>query len=132
MRKNGYSVRVTHYRDYNIVKLCDEDGSNEEFMVVDNVYEVDLDLLEEATGKIVADMTGIPTYQLPKNLHRFVTTHGGSTIVEITDPNGNQSVAESVCSHKDNFNRRLGVKLALKRALQQLKKNECVCTGCES
>lgn len=125
LRKNGYSVRITHYRDYNLVRVYDE--KSEEYIVVDDIYNIDLDLLEEATGKNVADMTGVAQHQLPKSLHKYVTTHGGVTTAEITAPDGTEVFGKAECSVSDNFNRRLGVKLALKRALQQLK-NEHICS----
>ena len=46
---------------------------------------------------------------------------GGSTEVEIFDPKTRQSyVGTSLCSRKDNYSRKLGVKIALGRALKSM------------
>jgi hypothetical protein len=51
-----------------------------------------------------------------------ISNNGGSTTIEITTPDQSQTViGKSVCSLKDNFNRRVGNEIALGRALEQLK-----------
>lgn len=51
-----------------------------------------------------------------------ISNNGGSTTIEITTPDQSQTViGKSVCSLKDNFNRRIGNEIALGRALEQLK-----------
>jgi len=45
---------------------------------------------------------------------------GGSTIIEIESPDGRTSHGASLCSRNDNFNRRIGVRIALGRALDQM------------
>jgi hypothetical protein len=46
---------------------------------------------------------------------------GGKTIIEVTTPNQEHSVfAVAECSKKDNFNRKIGNRVALRRAFQQL------------
>jgi len=43
---------------------------------------------------------------------------GGRTVIEVTTPDGTNLVGSSRCSRKENFNKRLGVKIALGRALK--------------
>lgn len=51
-----------------------------------------------------------------------ISSRGGSTTIELTTPDKSQTViGKSVCSLKDNFNRRVGNEIALGRALDQLK-----------
>lgn len=50
-----------------------------------------------------------------------VSNQGGSTTIEITTPDKTITVSgKSVCSLKDNYNRRIGNEIALGRALEQL------------
>ena len=44
-------------------------------------------------------------------------TKGGKTIVTITDNNGHTSQGTARCSNSDGFNKKLGVKIAIGRAL---------------
>lgn len=48
--------------------------------------------------------------------------HGGETHVVITTPEGKNLIGVAKCSKKDNFNRKFGTALAIKRALE--KENE--------
>lgn len=45
-----------------------------------------------------------------------VASRGGKTLVEVTAPDGTTFVGMSRCSRKENFNKRLGVRIALGRA----------------
>lgn len=45
-----------------------------------------------------------------------VNARGGKTIVEVTTPEGVTLVGISRCSRKENFNKKLGVRIALGRA----------------
>jgi hypothetical protein len=42
---------------------------------------------------------------------------GGKTRIEITTNDGKELAGEAICSTKDSFNRRLGISIALGRAL---------------
>lgn len=42
---------------------------------------------------------------------------GGNTIVELITPDGVNVVGKSRCSRRDSYNKKLGVKIALGRAL---------------
>lgn len=46
--------------------------------------------------------------------------NGGSTSVEITSPSNQTVSATAECSEKDAFNRKIGLNIALGRALAQL------------
>lgn len=52
---------------------------------------------------------------------QVVDPRGGRTVVEITSPSGLNAVGESFCCPIDNFDRKLGLKIALGRAI----KNYC-------
>ena len=53
-------------------------------------------------------------------LHNMtVNSRGGATVVEITSPINTVS-GVALCNHQDQYNRKLGVRIALGRALKQL------------
>lgn len=47
-----------------------------------------------------------------------INPRGGKTIVEITLPDGRTLCGFARCSRKENFNKRLGVEIALGRAMK--------------
>jgi hypothetical protein len=47
---------------------------------------------------------------------------GGSTVVFLSSPNNHKFWGSSVCSNKDAFNRKLGLEIALGRAMKGIKK----------
>lgn len=47
-----------------------------------------------------------------------IKARGGKTVVEITTPNGETLVGMARCSRNENFNKRLGVRIALGRAFK--------------
>lgn len=65
-------------------------------------------------------------YKIRVHHHRKVNegginSRGGKTVVEVTTPDGRTLVGVSRCSRKENFNKRLGVRIALGRALTTTK-----------
>ena len=57
----------------------------------------------------------VPVYQIEKGTHE---TNGGASIVELFDDSGKlRSTGYSFCSKADNFNRKLGRKIATERAM---------------
>ena len=48
---------------------------------------------------------------------------GGKTTVEIRSPEGTEISGSAKCHEKDNYNKKEGVRIALERALELLKKN---------
>lgn len=62
-------------------------------------------------------------YKVRVHHHRKVVTsavaaRGGKTVVEVTTPDGVTFVGISRCSRKENFNKKMGVRIALGRALK--------------
>lgn len=53
-----------------------------------------------------------------------LSARGGSTTIEVTTPDNQQTVSgKAVCSNDDNFNRKVGNAIALGRALNKLQNN---------
>lgn len=103
LRRDGYKVRVTHKRDYFTVETYGEvqEGQTPECLIV--FYRL---TRKEAEGRFTT-----------KDLSSF----GGATLVEITCPDGRQLVGKANCNDKDQFNRKLAVRIALGRALMGVK-----------
>ena len=93
LRKAGYKVRVIHYRYYK----------------ADSVVGSAI-LLSKKELKEIA----------PCDNRFILLPRGGKTAVEITTPSGANTFGESICSRKDGFNRKLGLKIAINRALAKL------------
>lgn len=47
-----------------------------------------------------------------------IKSRGGKTVVEVTGPGGETFVGMARCSRNENFNKRLGVRIALGRAFK--------------
>jgi hypothetical protein len=45
---------------------------------------------------------------------------GGTTIIEVTSPDGRNVIGASQCSEKESWNRKMGNQIALGRAMAQL------------
>jgi hypothetical protein len=45
---------------------------------------------------------------------------GGTTIIEVTSPDGRNAIGASQCSEKESWNRKMGNQIALGRAMAQL------------
>jgi len=86
LRKEGYKVSVNHRRRY-------FDTINKRW-----VY-----------------LTGYEYSLLNNQYLNGPSAVGGYTYISVTDPNGNESTAESRCSNKENFCKKAGVKIALER-----------------
>lgn len=95
LRQSGHKVRVIHQRYYS--------PNNLNVKVLLSKREV---------------------HQLSNEHNQFVMLpHGGATLVEITTPSGQNVNGISSCSIKDGFNRKLGLKIAINRALAKLNKS---------
>lgn len=99
LRQEGWKVFVCHFRMYPIVSL---EG-------VENPVVCPEWLAEE----LALIMTSI----VPPEQHRFVLPRGGLTAVIMTSPTGDNYEGVSVCSLEDNFNRKVGLSIAMGRAL---------------
>jgi hypothetical protein len=49
---------------------------------------------------------------------------GGETFIELTTPAGKFYLGQARCSWRDNYNKKLGTKIALARALHQLEQDD--------
>lgn len=70
---------------------------------------------------------------IEQNLGAKISPCGGSTIVEVTTPSGEKLKEIARCREYDQFNKRLGVSIALGRIMKSLhpleKSNKSECTG---
>lgn len=95
LRQKGYKVRVTRARIENSVlnkKTPQEIREN---------YNFYLQLENTIEG----------SYRSPK---------GGQTLIQLRTPDGREVSGSSLCSPTDQFNRKLGNEIALKRALEKI------------
>lgn len=61
--------------------------------------------------------------RVPRTISHGKTVYhekGGQTNIELTAPTGRTVYSVALCSKRENYNRKTGVKLALQRALVQL------------
>lgn len=49
-------------------------------------------------------------------IREYLSPKGGSTQVIIDSPNGEHFIGEAICSKKENYNKKLGVRIALGRS----------------
>lgn len=52
------------------------------------------------------------------NLSHLIQPRGGETEATLVSPTGKVTTGRTVCSKKENFHRKVGIKLALERALE--------------
>lgn len=98
LRKQGHKVRVLHLRKY--VAFCSITG-------IKLTQYVKYDKLQPS-----------PTLHVDGNIKYFFHPNGGKTIIEVTTVSGNDYVGVAVCSDKETYNKKLGVRIALARALK--------------
>jgi uncharacterized protein (UPF0303 family) len=67
--------------------------------------------------RVIHTRRGKTMQNLNGGLVQTVSERGGKTVVQVRTPDGEELEGVAVCSAEDNFNRRLGVKIALGRAL---------------
>jgi hypothetical protein len=91
LRKDGYQIRILHYRVSNDKPLNEFNLVHSSLVSGDQVY-----------------------------------SHGGLTIAQVKHKDGRETEGQARCSIKDNFNRKLGVKIALNRAFINAEKGEFV------
>lgn len=104
LRKQGYKVRVTHQRYYFTGKM---ETSNDDGVELLSRYEAE----HHEFGNLLLDGT------TPEG-------NGGQTLVEITTPTGETLYGNAVCSTSQNYDRKLGVYIALGRAMKGLPTEE--------
>lgn len=70
---------------------------------------------------IVSDSTKEVETEVPAHMilpDDEILPHGGKTEVLITTPDGKDMVGESMCHENDHFNKKLGVTIAIGRAMK--------------
>jgi hypothetical protein len=67
--------------------------------------------------RVIHSRRGKTMQRMDGGVVQTLSERGGQTIVQVRTPDGEELEGVAVCSTKDNFNRRLGVKIALGRAL---------------
>lgn len=97
LRDNGFKVSVAHYR------LVDSPDTNVHF------------------PRTVAYNATLMHESVVKKDKLVAWPGGGITFVMVTSPDGVNSTAYATCIPKDNFNKKLAVKIALGRALKKLR-----------
>lgn len=95
LRKKGHKVRVLHLRKF--ICFC-------------NITGVKLIRYAKYTKPLTTITKDNNTY--------FFHPTGGKTIIEITTTGGNDYTGVALCSDKETYNKKLGVKIALARALK--------------
>ena len=94
LRKSGYRVLINHYRyPGNVSKGLNKRQASKVKM------ECAFALSDEGLG---------------------ISPFGGKTTIEVISQSGTSYTAEADCSVRDNFNKRMGVKIALGRILKQM------------
>ncbi len=92
LRQSGHKVRVIHSR-----YLADQVNHPKQFGGIKNIQL-------------------FTQHELKQNGYtKVVSARGGKTFVQVTTPDGRELFAETLCSTKDNFSRKLGVQIALGR-----------------
>ena len=107
LRKMGYQVRVTHYRyepqqadQMRVRGLHVDKDAMTPMHELRASFELDQDNGEKDTN--------------------YMDSHGGRTVIEIRLPDGHEVNDESICSIKDPFNKRKGVRICLGRIFNKL------------
>ncbi len=59
-----------------------------------------------------------PVNEITPDMHDRLKSKGGKTRVEITTPDNQTLVGEAICDKNDPFNRKLGIRIAVGRALK--------------
>lgn len=107
LRRKGIKVRVTHERRFVYPQVKDTYLHHAK---VDNIL-----LWADRNAKYGNNFTFV------EKVFPEMSATGGKTTVEIT-VDGKNYVGFALCSNKENYNKRRGVKIALSRALKQVKK----------
>ena len=85
-------------------------------------YEIDINHYRYICGP-VDGWKLVLSGAVQKSNRRLFSCRGGKTVVNLIDQDGVMLTKEAVCSRDENFNRRLGVRIALGRAIKELKRN---------
>jgi hypothetical protein len=103
LRKEGYKVRVSHYRPFSFF-----DTQEETYLLA---------LFPFSKNKKVRDIKETAEDALNRSIYDFnLINTSGSTFVEITTPDGEELSGIAHCSHKENFCYKKGVETAIEKA----------------
>ena len=118
LRKNGYTVGISHFR-YAVLPAKVEVGGL--------TFELETQVLCLCTKHtdLTAEEVGVPVISPSQ-----ASPNGGATRVRIVSPEGETFETEAFCSLLDNYSKRLGVRIALQRYLSSeglgiLRNDEC-------
>ena len=106
LRDQGYKVRVTHYRRY-----IDWGNKIKSLSNMDQLFLKKIDF-------IAADIVELANYESPDL--KLALPKGGTTVVNVITKHGRVYTADSVCSEKDQFNKKLGTKIATSRVMVKM------------
>ena len=84
-----------------------------------NGYKVIVDHWRNHKNYITGELSLMPQYEIDDCT--CIYCKGGHTHVKVLSPEGKEGYGIAMCNVKDNYNRKLGVALALSRALNSLK-----------
>jgi len=100
LRKQGYKVRINHYR----------------YVASRNPSIPSTKLIATHVAPTVPTLERLTKEDKRNRKYGYVDAKGGLTEVEITAPNGGTTeVRAAQCNRKDAFNRRLGIRICLGR-----------------
>jgi hypothetical protein len=122
LKKDGFKVEVKHRRytlsDWYILKMAARTRRKELSTYFKNpVSDESIDL--DSVAKDVID-TPIENSQI---VNKFdISPRAGETIVEL-EKDGKKAFGKAICSWFDNFNRRIGVSIALGNAIKSYELN---------
>lgn len=100
LRKDGYRVHINHFRNYDLYEIL----TDESLVRLDQIIP----------------LFDVAVRDVPKVYRKYARAKGGRTEVKITTPDGREFFSEAVCSNKENFNKKLSLKIAVGRILNQL------------
>ena len=101
LRDQGFTVRVTHHRNYLVLNTMVYNGC------------------VRPSNNLVSVVT-LPRHMAPPL--NMALPKGGMTEVEVVTPDGEILTDTAYCSETDQFNKRRGVAIALGRILKELQK----------
>ena len=110
LKMAGFEVKIFHARPYSVHMLADADEEFVKGVPVKNV-EIAGMLLPAGSQLLFKD-------EVVRGLHCKVMPRGGITIACVKHPDGRTAEGRAYCSPADNFWKKRGVYLALKRALK--------------
>lgn len=116
LKNAGFRIRLKHSRytaeQFNKLRRCAEQVNNNDSHLLDRLNEL-------------TDWQPMPTIDLRKN-KIDMSPRGGKTFISIEKDDKIVSTSEAICSFADNFCYRVGGRIALGRALKNLKEKVVV------